>query len=440
VAALNSAQAERSVRFVDGDRLWRLIEQYFPESTAMENLRCATEIFENMHKDWRIAVSTHGGKKAFSIEPKHQGKEGEPLIFKLKVAFGQDAVGQQKAQEWRSCFEKGTLVSLEAPHLSAVELPPFLQNLIGQVSKVEFQLNTPVKPVPVSVRVESDDGAVISCDHLELRAERAGSKEVLMSNRHQKHPWTFEVLIEAPNRIAHVRYEFSFENENVHRLLHGARLVDALLKPGTIVMDVTETGVNFMRLRTEAAEPKPSPLQPELMQLLEDLDAIQRITSTELHLPDRGFTPSELQYVRCVATWLRTGRYADKGLRVGSVQNRDGAESALRKNEAKGVQPWVIMDPNHKVLVLGQEVTIGPVMMYLPTGRLVGACVQDLRSGLQCKDTREFTVGFEPVDGSVVELFSLNQLPKNADLPDDVRKSIAENHTETIGGESKSKT
>jgi hypothetical protein len=107
VSALDASHLHRNIRFVSGDCLWKLVTDHFPESAAMENLKRATEIFDTLDKDWRVAVSTSGGKNIFSLEPKDLKRRPAPLKLRFNLKFPDDAAGRQKAQEVKDWYEKG---------------------------------------------------------------------------------------------------------------------------------------------------------------------------------------------------------------------------------------------------------------------------------------------------------------------------------------------
>src|SRR5206468_7581916 len=111
---------------------------------------------------------------------------GKPLNFKFKFEFPNDAIGRSKLEEFKAGLEKGRPTAVTAPYIAQAEIPEFLRPIVGQIEKLEFQLSPKTKPVRVTFRVDSDDGSSLCLDNIELRVERAGTKEALLSNRHQE--------------------------------------------------------------------------------------------------------------------------------------------------------------------------------------------------------------------------------------------------------------
>lgn len=421
-AELTASNLDRFVRFVDGDHLWKMVQEKFPECAAFEHLRCANNIFENLDTDWRVSVSTHGGKNDFHIEPKHPEAEARPLEFKFK--FTNDAGGQAKSEEVQAALEKGTPVVIEAAYLSSVVIPDFLGSLFGPVDKLEFQPNLQTISVPVCLRVDSDDGSKLCVDYLVLRVERAGSKETLLSNLHQGFPWTFTILLDRAKRLATPEYHIKFESGNAHQLLQTMQLWQALAKPGTAIMEIAETGIAFLKWRTESAVPKPELPDPWLLSLFEDLDFIQRATSTQIYLRRGAIGAEAVAHAQHVARCLRVGRYKAKRLKLSLTYDRSTAERLLRADEDNRGSPLTVCGTNQVENVLGQDVPLGPVALHLSNARLSDACVSELRSALQRSGQGQFTLTFESVDDSPAELFYLNSLPRDAELPPEVRHLV----------------
>ncbi len=412
-SALKVSAFERNVRFVNGDRLWDLVKFHFPESEALDNLKRATEIFENLDKDWRIAVSNTGGKNTFALEPKHNKAQAK---LRLNLLFREDPSSRKKAQEFKDWYEKGTPVTLDASHIAAIDLPPFLRDFIGPVGQISLQPRDLGKATLINLSVENCDGTIIQGGCFELKAERAGSRETLFSNRHQNHPFTFEVLVEHQTRIGRTQFEYDCRKGNVFQVFQAAKLIDSLSRPGLLILEIAATGISFARLRTESAEPRPNPIEPQILQFLNNLVTIQRLTRKELRFTEHTITSSLMRSVAGTAALLVTGRYAENGLKVEIGLSRQAAANALHESR-EGVQSWRIVDPNHKEEILGQEIPIGPVLIHIKNGRINPHSFADLRERLRVAESTEFLGIFEPVDESEVELFSLNMLTVCSDVP-----------------------
>lgn len=421
-AELRSSNLDRCVRFIDGDLLWKLIQENFPESAALENLNAMSKILENLDPDWRVVVSNRGGNQNFSVEPKHP--ESKPLQQKLRFKFPDNDEGKAKFKEFQDFIEKGTDIVLEAPYLVGVEMPEFLRGFVGEPKKVELKPNHLAKPVQISLSVVSDDGATFSLEPLEFRLQRGGTKEAIFTTAHQGRPWAFEMRIVAPNRLASFTWSFHASKGNVHRIYQGVRLWHALTKPGTIAMEFTETGVRLGHLRTDRMQASAEPPDKVLLQLMEALDFIQSSTGQELFLPKEAVTMKDFKRMIWLAGLLRSGRANATHFKSTSRCNRAAAETALQGGSKKEVHPLVSYSENYCEEVLRQPVKLGRVVTYIKAGRPSPKNLSNLKRELNDTRKQEFSVQFESVGDSEVNLFYLKALPPTAELPDEVREIL----------------
>ena len=422
---LQNSNLDRLVKFVDGDRLWKLIQDHFPVSVAMDNVHQAQRILDNLDENWRVAVSTQGGKVDFIPEPKHQDKPIEPLVTKVKFQCPDNDAGNTKLEEIRSAIEKGTPLVLEAPHLVGVEFPSFMQSLIGEVGKVEWKPSPPSKSVEMLLRIESDNGTRLELDSILFDVERAGTKEVLLSNRGQNHPWIFEIVLQSPQDPATLKFGINFEGLNVHRLLQACRLTNSLGQPGLVSLELADTGFVLMKVRTEPMMPQLAGVPESLLSLLEALDFIQRTTHVELKLPNRELEGKEVQQVYFVAKWL-SGRFSTTGVALSSSFNRTNVQSILSGAEANLGAPFTTQNSNCVEKIFGQPVPLGHVVIHLSKARITQACFDRLREEIKDPMKSIFGISFESVDDSPAEFFCLNTFASLNDLPAHVREVVGD--------------
>jgi hypothetical protein len=423
-AALSTTNLDRNVTFINGDRLWQMVEDTFPDCAAFEKLRAATQIFETLDEDWRVAVSTAGGKNSFFIEPKDPNAQREPL--QLTCSFKNNTAGQAKLKEAQAAIETGAPIVIEATHLQGLQMPPFLRNLIGDVNKLEFHANPQANPLPVSVRVDSDDGTRLRIDNITLRAERIGTKEALFSNRQSALPWTLGVLFTFPNCQAVVQFAITIKTGNVHRLLEAARYWEVFSKPGALWVDSADTGLPLVQNRIQGA-PTTDTISTHLMTLLEDLDFIQQKTASLLSLPKRAISGKEALHTHYVATLLRNGACSLKNVLLSTTCTRENAQKMIGANKEHTGKSLAICFLNRIEKVFGQAVNLGPIAIHLAKARLTDSCINKLRTGLKSQKSKRFGITFDSLDDSPIQLFCLNAIPKNAKLPPEVQKFVDDN-------------
>jgi hypothetical protein len=425
LSALRTSNLDRLTKFVDGERLWELIETHFPICATLEHYRLVRDACDNMHPDFRMAIDSRGGRNKFILEPKPHAtaRHGEDLNFRIQ--FGLDEKSLAKAAEVNSAIEKGLPVVVEANHLSKIEVPEFIRSFLGEVAKIEFCSGVDIKDLAVN----SDDGTRSAKGDFVLRPKRAGTRELLLSTEHQKLPFSFEILIDKTQPTPNLQVQFQ-PGGNVHRLLEAAKLTNVLAVPGEISIVVAETGRTWVRARTELVQPIVQPFHPQLVEYLEDLDVIQKATDKDLFLSPGKVDRHDMIHVRWLATLVRQGYSTKKGLSVTTSFGCSDAEQILwRIENEKGF--WNLLCGDRIERICNKDVSLGPMALRFSDVSIPRECVTTVRSAVQRKRRGNVKLTFECAADSEVECYLLNRLPPNFELPEDLRQVLERQNVTT---------
>jgi len=425
---LQPGNLDLAVRFISGDLLWGLIRKEFPTCAALDSLHNATRIFESLDEDWRVAASTSGGQLHLNVEPKDPSADISPLEFKFRLKGSDSAEDQEKLATMRQALETGTKLTLSASDIAHAELPAFIQSIIGtDIAKVELVQRPSCEPLILTLEVHYRDGSRFYFQPLVLYFERAGTKELMLSSVAEDLPWAFDILVNREkNTVESVVWKVSLSKGNVHRLFQALQLWEAMTKPGKVQLRLQDTGVTFLEFPTESAQPAVTPPAVGLFQVLGDLDFIQRTTRTVLFIPERRMTAEELRSIAFVAKVLRTGRVSAPGVIARMPTDREHARSHLILPQDDPERGVTICYQSHVIDVLGQSVRLGPVAVYMPRAGLTEASRQELRVHLEDPARSTFAIELRCPEARPAELFYLDWLSEDADIPSEVRRFLAE--------------
>jgi primosomal replication protein N len=189
---LKQQHLDIATEFIDGNKLWELIEQYMPSWTVLEKVQQAQAVFEEVSPNYRITVATKGGIPVYSFEEKHPGAaEVEPLEISVRCQFPQTVEGRQRLQAIEQHIKTGAPVTLEGSYIKEFTLPPFLRSVFDpeQLARGVLSINPQRSPRPivVTVAVENDCGCV-AFDYIELYVTQAGMEEATFDNIEQPVP------------------------------------------------------------------------------------------------------------------------------------------------------------------------------------------------------------------------------------------------------------
>ena len=115
---LRSNNFDRVTTFIDGDRLWELVQEYMPESGIVEQLNTVQKKLDDLIRSahYRVTANT---KNEFFIETKYPGAEtARPFLISTRLEFDENDPEAQKAlEEWQRHIKTGAPVTVKSPYL-----------------------------------------------------------------------------------------------------------------------------------------------------------------------------------------------------------------------------------------------------------------------------------------------------------------------------------
>jgi hypothetical protein len=140
-SALGARATDGSVRFVDGDELWELIQRHQPERTIAQTLWSASEVLDNLSDHHRVVTQMRGETIRLALEPKYPGAGAvESTAISAEFTFpGNDEV-KPIVDALNSHIKRGTAVTIPSVFLTRFDVPkslePFLKG--GTIESIGF--------------------------------------------------------------------------------------------------------------------------------------------------------------------------------------------------------------------------------------------------------------------------------------------------------------
>lgn len=359
---LKQQHLDIATEFIDGHKLWELIEQYMPSWTVLEKVQQAQAVFEEVSPNDRITIATKGGIPVYSFEEKHPAaSEVEPLDISVRCQFPQTPEGQQQFQAMEEHIKTGVPVTLEDSYIQEFKLPAFLRTVFDpeQLAKGVLSINPQrsLRPILVRVAVENDGGRV-AFDYIELYVTQAGMEEVTFDNIEQPIPWKITLVLNLKEQRMHFRYHMNAAGVNVQQVLEGFRFQEAMAKGGMLRIEDLETGFDIQQTTIS-----PGTFQCPAFgwfQLTQQLVFIQTTARVPLRMPSERPTLDEFEFISILVQKLRAGEVAVKDITFDlDTESARGAIERFRDGHLLEAAPL-----EETVEICGATILMGPVTAH----------------------------------------------------------------------------
>jgi hypothetical protein len=426
--AVSGTRADRSLLFINGDKLWELVEKHLAESVVLDKLAEARDVFENVSPHHRITASIEDGSVVLSTQPKYAGAEKvEPITIKFKLVYPNTPEGIAAREGFTRHISTGSPVTVPQSFLSDVEMPKFLRPFLktDQVSHLVIGPRRWPKPLAGSLLITPEGGPAITIDGLEFRAVQAGQNEVTLDNSHQLTQWHFKIRLNKKEQSANVTFDWKAERKNVKRELDKAKLWGALTVGCRLALVNADTGLNLFegKLAPRRDEGPPAGYADFLEQVL----LIQTRTGIPVTIPARNISQDEIRVIYELAARLRNGSISGTSNSLWVVLHRAGAENlATGGFEEAGhvlsvvaLETWTVLDT---AVPVGRSVSVIQGMTLAP------GTIEEIAKRLREEpDCDSFKVQFRPIEESA-QVTIMYPDSTGGSEPEDIRKLDAVSH------------
>jgi hypothetical protein len=263
----------------------------------------------------------------------------------------------------------------------------------------------------VKATMECADGETASLDNIILEEIQGGKKQAILSNEKQDVPWKFRLTLLADEEGQPLQFTFDDVGLPVKQALEGLRFRRALSKGGFLRFEDVKTGEQFAHADIE---PGTMPaLESIVIRILEALEVIQKKTRVQFTSPE-GASEEMVKNIFDVEHIVETGSVEfQPPLRMGATL--DGAKETIEIFSKEGVTGALTQYATDWVFnILGQEVSLGPVLTTCEKWRVTPDDVEVLRKTVESSPANVVVeIRMTPVDGAKFEAKLPNWLPPN---------------------------
>lgn len=332
--------------------------------------------------------------------------EENPLTFTITIK------GDEAIEAVRRLEATGEPLRIKNEHIVSATIPELLSRYTPVVPE-EHELSTGVgrsnTKLIVKVTIECADGEKASLDNILLEDVQSGKERMILSNEKQDVPWKFRLVVVHGELERQFSYTFDDIGVPVKRALEGSLFSRALSKGGLLQLEDVETGERVGRVNLPPGLMPPPP--PLLIRILEALVSIQKKTRVRFTSPEE--VPEDMvKNIFDVQQIVEIGRVEFQSpYRIGATLEE--AKQTLEVFSKEGVTGSFAQYPPEWVFnILGQPVSVGPVLVTCEKWHVTREDLEDLRKAVEhSPPDAVFELRMTPVDGAKVEARLPNWLP-----------------------------
>jgi len=404
---LESGNLKNNVTFINGDKLWELVEQYLSERTVVEKLNQVRKILDSSNPHYRIDPHIKGDVISFSLHPKYPGAEKEhPLKVTGRFTFPKTVEGQKKFNELDSFFKKGSPFTISEEYIEGFSIPNPIRNIIGEenLKPKEIKFGSPSLShiIQTKFEIECNDGNIGTLDNIQLRPVQVGSEEITLSNREQASPWKTNIVFDLKNHRVRFDLDINYENINVKKLVEVLNFQFAMAKGGRFSIINLDTGIRYPKINIEEAAWE----NPDIhfVKLAEKLLYIQTATNIPLNYDGGPIGKDEIEKIYLTAEKIEKGHAEFTSGNLHSNLTKEVAEKMVKAIE-NGERISLTSDGEESEMILGTDVPLGPVSFAADNVIIVPSEFEKFKKEIEnSKPTDSLSVNMVPVEGSSIHL------------------------------------
>jgi hypothetical protein len=433
---LRSSHLDKVTEFIDGDRLWELIQEHMPECGIAEQLETAQkkldELIQNEH--YRVIANTNN---EYFVVPRHPGAEKEaPFAIATKFAFDKSsAEGRQAFEEFQRHVKTGAPVAVKSQHVQELSFPSFLRPLLDldheKTDLILGQKRSDEK-VPLKFEMFSSDGEVATLEYVDFEVVQQGTVETTLRNDHQAVPWRVTFVSNLETREVNFSLKVSLANAGVKPALQGLRFQHAMTKKGEFRI---ENLINGAVIREQYSPRSDEKVNLHLLRLLEELTFIQSRTNTPLCMPEGSITVEQAEEVFFIAQIIRTGRTNFKAEYLPMQSTARQIREALDVIGGGGPPGVLVVKMEEKQLVniFGTEISLGLATLSSDRFHLEDDEQASLKQRLEACDPEDVIDYRLKLDGPFEALYS-DWLPGDESVDRPVNRGMPSKKRRRRGG------
>ena len=287
--------------FIDGDRLWELVEKHLPEKMAREMIVQGHQLLEGNVPGHQVTLLVNS--ETTSLHIKHVDDSVPPAIRVDPSVLNEN---EEESEPFKKFIETGEPLEINSQTIRRLVLPEAVQHFLnvdaGKVYTLGHQTEILGSQHLQFIRI-GKDGKVSALPPTELDYVRVGTQEVTLSNEHRNNSCQLSLKLRRDGQLFHLTFKGTMAGTNVKQALDYAQFQHALAKPGQIVLRDMQTSLETPMHSDEGIKAE---VDLQFIELLETLTYIQVRTYTPITLGEY-VSPHEEDLANEICRILKTG-------------------------------------------------------------------------------------------------------------------------------------
>lgn len=409
-SALQRSNHAAVTTFIDGEKLWELVERYLPAASVHEHLQ---QLVRKLNiENEAVQLIPELGLRVVS---RHPSTSAEAMLnFSGKLCFPDTEDGRAAHAAFVEHTKTGAPVVVEPPFVTEFTFPKILEPLFGDGSDAKFSLvfgpREGREPIILDFKLVLESGKFAELRHLEFRVVQAGTEQVTLDNAHQPVPWHFRVSVNFVQGRLQIDSKAALQTANVNRALEFMRYMDAFAQGGTLYLIDANSG---LPLASAHIPPDSVPRMDDTWeQILSALSFIQQRTNVYLTAPTDDVTHDEASELLAVSEIVRSGRlvYTNGGVFSFNV-DRQTASNVLAAFGSESGSPMTFRSPGQVKHVFGTAIEMGPAVVVASAVRVEQPDKAVIEASLANPELSNIPIRVCALDGTQVQAIYEKWLP-----------------------------
>jgi len=299
-SVIKTSNFDRHVRFVDGDKLWGLVEKHLAPQTLMGKFQMIQKELSNVDTHYVPVIQLSGEKMNLSLREKFKGAaEEKPLNFSFSFQFPDTPAGQAAKVALDKHFATGAPVSISPEFISSIEYPEIIKSLLGtddiQSPTLEISPLSNGHHFVARIEIECDDGDTFNIDHVDFMVKHSGTEEATLENVESASLLKIKLVANITKRTAQLTFGWQLPNQSYTctQLLQIMEFQNCSSKPFNLRVISKEFGTGVFSQRSEQGMTSPPPKFH--LNMYRVLDKLQRKSNKSIMIPIRALTDEEIK-------------------------------------------------------------------------------------------------------------------------------------------------
>jgi hypothetical protein len=421
-SALSKTNLEKSTRFIDGNKLRELINEYLPTKRIWEKLIDIQKDLDSIHPSYRLVPKIFDDRIEMNLLSKTpENQNATPITFKGQLQFPKTPEGIAMQEAFQNHLKTGEAVSIPADYIGGFAFDGPLEDLFElremKMQKLDIGPSKNPRVLTVNLIIQDPQGGNAKISNIQLKMEKGGTEEITFSNEEQQTAWKIRCVLNFKSGRMETKYTMLLEDVNVKEVLEGLRFLSSFAKGGNLIIENSSTGIEIGATKIE---PKPNlAANPKYIQLLEKLFFVQQTLKTPFSLPKGPMHPETIFKIHQVAEILQTGKTSNrlKDWRI-EVENECAQKVLERFSVDDNPKVFTKNSENEPMELLGSTLFLGKAEMKCEKSNIEKSEMERIRNFLKNDPPeKSIKIKFVPVDNCPMEVKYLDWLPLTGDLP-----------------------